>query len=123
VFYSGPLDAAGLPHGVGTLLLGQLKATPIYTGEFCRGEMTGRGRYVTQRGEVYIGEMTQGVRHGQGVVVRADNSRLEAVFVNGVPHGECRIGSESQHGRGRRRGCGRGAVSCSCGGGTNERSG
>lgn len=88
MFYRGPLDAVGLPHGVGTLLLGQSKATPLYTGDFCRGEMTGRGRYVLQRGDVYVGEVAQGVQHGQGVLVRADNSRLEAVFVNGVPHGE-----------------------------------
>lgn len=58
-----------------------------YQGELVSGAPHGRGRLVTQGGDVYEGEFAAGKRHGRGVFTLASGTRYEGEFRASRMHG------------------------------------
>ena len=74
-----------LKHGQGRLEL--LKDGNIYEGEFTRGEMTGKGKYIWQNGQRYEGDFVNGIKHGKGIYTWPDGFEYNGEYVNGIREG------------------------------------
>ena len=59
-----------------------------YEGQFVNDKYDGKGKYIWENGEYYIGEWSKGERNGKGTDYYKDNKiRYEGDFLNGKYHG------------------------------------
>lgn len=65
----------------------------VYTGGFVNGKRSGTGTYTWSSGEKYEGNWSDDKMSGKGTYYYTtvdDGYKLEGIFVNGVPDGECK---------------------------------
>lgn len=110
--YEGPLDAAGLKHGLGRFFYPN---GDRYEGQWVRNEKQGRGTYFFANGDRYDGEFQAGVKEGTGqyffangdvcegewrggtfcgegsMRTKADGRLFKGSFQKGLPHGACEL--------------------------------
>lgn len=74
-----------LRHGQGRLEF--LKDRNVYEGEFTRGEMTGKGKYLWSNKQIYEGDFVNGIKHGKGIYIWPDGFEYNGEYVNGIREG------------------------------------
>ena len=74
-----------LRHGKGRLEF--LKDGNVYEGDFIRGEMTGKGKYVWSNKQIYEGDFVNGIKHGKGIYIWPDGFEYNGEYVNGIREG------------------------------------
>ena len=74
--YSGMINMAGVPHGLGR----RVGISTIYEGQFINGKKTGFAREISI-GYTYVGFWDDGYKHGQGYQVSASNHVNQGIFV------------------------------------------
>ena len=75
-----------LRHGYGRLEY--LQNGDIYEGNFNRGEITGKGKYIWSNKEQYEGDFLNGIKHGKGVYKWPDGIVYEGEYIKGIREGK-----------------------------------
>ena len=74
-----------LRHGYGCLQF--LENGDYYEGEFQRGEITGKGKYIWSNNTEYEGDFVSSIKHGKGKYKWPDGMEYEGDYNNGIREG------------------------------------
>ncbi|AVK77163.1 Morn repeat domain containing protein [Pandoravirus macleodensis] len=75
------------PHGYGLVTVSVPSANYYYEGDFCKGQVDGRGTRVWSNGQRYEGTWSRGEEHGYGVYTWPEGQRYEGDWKGGRKHG------------------------------------
>ena len=57
-----------------------------YDGEFINDKREGKGKFIWEDGEYYIGEWKDALKHGKGIIYYSNgNIKYDGNFINGMP--------------------------------------
>lgn len=60
----------------------------IYEGDFSKGEITGKGKYIWSNKEQYEGDFLNGIKHGKGIYKWPDGIVYEGEYKQGIREGK-----------------------------------
>jgi hypothetical protein len=60
----------------------------FYEGQFCKGEITGKGFYKWKNKHTYFGDFFEGKMHGKGLYKWADGNQYEGEYINNIKEGQ-----------------------------------
>ena len=63
-----------------------------YDGDFVNDKAEGKGKYIFENGDYYIGQFSNNNKHGEGIAYSKDGTVIyEGSFVDDEPSGYCLI--------------------------------
>ncbi len=77
-YYKGKFDQNNKVDGIMKTEYG------TYDGKFLRGEMSGRGKFSWNNGNVYDGDFKFNKMHGNGIMKLKNNQTYNGIWENGV---------------------------------------
>ena len=60
----------------------------VYMGQYCHGELHGKGSYQNKRGDYYEGYWQHNLRHGRGVSYMLRSGCYRGFYLNNIKHGK-----------------------------------
>ena len=66
-----------------------------YDGEFINDKLEGKGKYISENGDYYIGEFKKGLKHGKGTIYYKNiSTKYDGEFINDELKGKRIINEE-----------------------------